>query len=722
MFLIVALALSGVAQKRVVELEDIWASGATYPTLVGGFRNLKDGQTYAVTESDEAGNTIVVKYDYATGDRKGILIDGKKVASSIGLTNFRFSKFQLSKDQTKAIIGYDVTSIYRHSTRERYVVVKLSDYSTISVHPEKVRYGTLSPTGTHVAFVYQNNLYIKNLSKGKTKRVTKDGVNNQIINGAVDWVYEEEFSMSRGYEWNADGSYIAFYKFDESAVKQWNMKVYGSLYPEIHKFKYPKAGEANSKVEVYLCKVKNGKTKQVDLGSEKDQYLPRIQWTKDPNQLMVQRLNRLQNHLELLLVNTGAEVSKSVEYRNKYYEDIIDHIYFLEDGKHMIIPSESSGYKHLYFHKIEGPQVFQVTKGSYDVDEVLGIDEDNGMIYYTSSEVSPMERHIYKVKFDGKDKQKLTTKSGTHSARFSANFNYAIHTYHAADLPHRVTLNDANWQEKRVLENNQKLRQYLDSAFVLSKTEFGQVKNAQGTSLNYWMIKPANFSDTSSYPLLMYVYGGPGSQTVLNGWGWSNYLWYQHLANKYGYIIVSVDNRGTGARGEEFKKSTYQQLGKFETEDQIAAAKHFASLPYINQERVGIWGWSYGGYMSSLCLTKGADVFKTAIAVAPVTNWRYYDNIYTERYMRTPEENPDGYDDNSPINHVEKLKGNYLLIHGMTDDNVHLQNTTEMITALVDANKQFDLFVYPNKNHGIYGGNTRLHLYNLMTNFLIEKL
>lgn len=722
LIVLIAFTTPAISQKRPMELEDIWASGATYPTVVGGFRNLNDGKSYVVTETDDNGNTLVVKYQYATGEKSGILIDGQKVANAIGLQGLRFSKYQLSKDESKALIGYDVTSIYRHSTRERYVVVDLNTYKTQSIHPEKVRYGTLSPAGTHVAYVFQNDLYIRNLEKGKTKRVTKDGEKNKVINGAVDWVYEEEFSMSKGYEWNSDGSYLAFYKFDESAVKQWNMKVYGELYPEQYKFKYPKAGEANSKVDVYLCRVKNGKTKHVELGSENDQYLPRIQWTKDPNRLMVQRLNRHQNHLELLLVNTDADVTKATEFKNKYYEDIIDHIYFLNDGKHMIIPSESSGYRHLYFHKVEGPQVFQITKGKYEVDEILGVDEKSGVVYYTSAEVDPTERHIYKSTFDGSEKKRLTQKPGTHTSSFSADFSFVIHTHHAADEPHRIVLKDANWKELRVLEDNSDFKSGLDSAFILSKTEFGVVNIPEGLPLKYWMIKPANFSDTAQYPLLMYVYGGPGSQTVKNGWGWNNYFWYQHLANKYGYIVVSVDNRGTGGRGEEFKKMTYQQLGKYETQDQIAAAKYFASLNYIDEDRVGIWGWSYGGYMSSLCLTKGADVFKTAIAVAPVTNWRYYDNIYTERYMRTPQENPDGYDDNSPINHIEKLKGNYLIIHGTGDDNVHFQNTAEMVKAMISKNIPFDSEFYPNKNHGIYGGYTRLHLYNRMTQYLLDNL
>lgn len=716
-FILILLAYSTLlfGQKRNIELSDIWASGTFYPKTVNGFVNLNDGKSYCVLEKNDEGFDAINQYDYVSGSKIKEILNAKDV---FGDEKYGINSYAFNQDQTVVLIYFNSQKIYRHSTRGDFKVVQLTDKQVIGGGKE-VRYPTLNPKGTKLAYVKENDLYVMDLMSQKVKRITKDGEYNTIINGAVDWVYEEEFGMSKGFEWNSDGTRIAFYRFDESAVKQWQMTTYGKLYPDLYKFKYPKAGESNSIVQVFIADAQKGGCKLIDLNSDADQYIPRIKWTKDPNVLSIQRLNRLQNKWELLMVE-GTDVQVSLEETNPRYVDITDDLFFLSDKRHMIVSSERDGYKHLYFHKVDGPQIFQITSGDWEVDQVLGIDEKNELIYYTSTEVNPTERHIYSIDFQGKKKLRLTTESGWHSAQFSTDFTLALHNYHTATQPHVFNIKDKNWETQRVVEDNEDFK-VRNNQFIMGDISFDQL-SVNDNDLNYWMIKPASFNDSTKYPLLMYVYGGPGSQTVKNSFGWSNYYWYQMLANKYNIIIASIDNRGTGARGADFKKMTYRQLGKYETEDQIAAAKSLGQLSFIDKNRLGIWGWSYGGYMSSLALAKGNDVFKMAIAVAPVTNWRYYDNIYTERYMGLPQDNGAGYDDNSPINFVRDIKGKYLIVHGTGDDNVHFQNSVMMVNELIKNNIPFDSEFYPNKNHSIYGGATRYHLYNKMTNFILENL
>ena len=715
LLVLVSCTLFTYSQKQNIELTDIWASGTFYPKTISGFESMNDGKSYSVLEQNAEEFSVINAYDYVSGNKTKEIINAKDVfrGQKVGFDDYHFSD-----DQTIILLYYNSKAIYRHSTVGDFRVFDLLG-NIQTGKGEGVRYPTLSPKGDKVAYVKDNDLYILDLVKGKTKRITKDGSYNAIINGAVDWVYEEEFGMSKGFEWNADGTKLAYYRFDESAVKQWQMTTYGNLYPDFYKFKYPKAGEANSVVDVYIADASKGKCKKIELGSENDQYLPRIKWTRDPNVLSVQRLNRLQNKWEFLMV-TGTEVEPALEETSKYYVDITDDIYFLKDGKHMIVSSESSGYKHLYFHKVDGPQIYQITKGSWEVDAVLAIDQANELIYFTSTEVGPTERHIYSIDFQGNNKKRLTTEKGWHTAEFSQDCSVALHSYTSAMTPHVYTVKNKAWETLRVVEYNADFVA-RNSVYNTGNITFEKL-NVNGVELNYYMIKPANFNDSTKYPLLMHVYGGPGSQTVKNSFGYSNYYWHQMLANKHGVIVVSIDNRGTGARGEEFKKMTYKQLGKYETEDQIAAAKALGELTYVDADRMGIWGWSYGGYMSSLALAKGSDVFKMAIAIAPVTNWRFYDNIYTERYMGLPQDNADGYDNNSPINFVKDIKGKYLIVHGTGDDNVHFENTVMMVDELIKNNIPFDSEFYPNKNHGIYGGYTRLHLYTKMTNFVLENL
>lgn len=705
------------AQKRHIELQDIWKSGVFFPKSESSFNIMNDGKSFCKIDFEDKFAVINV-YDLNTGEKIKQLLNTKELFGT--KDPIQISDFQFDDNQKKILLTYNSVSIYRHSVSSNFIVVDLANNVRIRNFDKKsVMYPSIDPSGRFVAYVMENNLYLLNLSNNKIRKVTKDGEKNKIINGAVDWVYEEEFSMSRGYEWNTDGTQIAFYRFDESRVKEWQLPQFGNLYTDYYKYKYPKAGELNSIVDVLVARTDKGKPKKLKLGSENDQYIPRIQWTNNPNVLSIQRLNRLQNKWELLMYD-GKNISLSVEEESETYVEVPDKIFFLKDDKHMIVSSEQDGYHHLYFHKVSGPIVFQITKGKWDIDKVLWIDESTEKVYYSSSEVSPTERHIYEIGFDGKNKKRLTSESGWHSADFFGKHKVVLHTLSTINSAPKYMLRLANWDLIRNVELNEKFDNSLED-FIWNPAEFSNI-DVNGESLNYWIIKPANFDEGKKYPVLMYVYGGPGSQTVKNSFGYSNFFWFQMLANKYGYIVISVDNRGTGARGAEFKKITYKQLGKYETEDQIAVAKKIGEWSFVDKNRIGIWGWSYGGYMSSLCLAKGADVFKMAIAVAPVTNWRFYDNIYTERYMALPKDNANGYDDNSPINHVDKITGKYLIVHGSSDDNVHYENTILMIDALIKNNITYESEVYPNKNHGIYGGNTRYHLYNRMTNFILNNL
>ena len=711
--LALSVSLSSWAQKKAVTIDDLWKSYSFYPEYVRGLKSMKGGDYYTQIDKNKNGSKLN-KYSYRTGKLISNIADSEKL--DIPITDYSFSE-----DEKKVLFACETEDIYRYSSRSIYYVYDVNKRSLNKLLDQKVMYATFSPDGSHIAYVKDNNLFLMNLESKKETQITKDGINNEIINGASDWVYEEEFGLVNAFFWSPDGTKIAFYRFDEREVKKFSMDMFQrELYPTQYEFRYPKAGEENSKISIHLYDTKTKITQEIAV-LEDFEYLPRLGWTKDPNSLYLLRMNRHQNHLDFLLIDATTTESRVLfTETDSYYIDIHDNTTFLNDGKHFIWTSEKSGFNHLYKVSIDDGSMQQITTGNWEVTNYHGMHADSDKIYYTSTEDGPINRSVYCINSDGKDKQKLTKKIGTNSVSFSKGMKYFINTYSTANEPPFFSLHNANGKQIRVLEDNKKLSEKMNQ-YALSKKEFFSFITNEDISLNGWMIKPADFDSDKQYPVLMFIYGGPGSQQVLNSWGWTNYFWHQHLAQQ-GYIVACIDNRGTGGRGAEFKKMTYQQLGKYETIDQIEANQYLGSLPYVDANRIGIQGWSYGGYMSSLAITKGAEVFKMAIAVAPVTNWRYYDNIYTERYMRTPQENADGYDDNSPINHVDKLKGKYLLIHGSADDNVHVQNTYEMVSALVNANKQFDLFIYPDKNHSIYGGNTRLHLYQMMTDYIKENL
>ena len=713
-FASILLAQSSFAQEKTIQLEDIWASRTFSPEWVWGLNSMNDGIHYSSMNYGN-GNVYVTEYSYETGDSVSTIIDSKN------FEDLNFEDYSFSKNEQKVLLPTATESIYRHSTRSKYYIYDRETTNALELSTGKQRLAQFSPDATKVAFVRENNIFIKDLKSENEIQVTTDGEMNKIINGATDWVYEEEFAFDNGFQWNANGTKIAFYRFNEEAVPEFSMDIFSALYPSQTRFKYPKAGEANSTVEIFIYDVASNEIIEAAIETVEEFYIPRIKWTKDENVLSVQRMNRHQNNLDFILVNANDGSAKTIfTETDEAYIDVTDNLTFLNDGKHFVWTSEKSGYNHIYLYNLKGKQVRKITKGDYEVTDFYGVDESTNTVYFASAERSAMHRDVYSVQLNGRNKRMLTNKVGTNSATFSTSYKYFINQHSDANTPYHFSLFDATGTEVRTLKDNAALKETLGN-YALSKKEFFNFETTEGVNLNGWMMKPHDFDATKEYPVFMYLYGGPGSQQVTDAWGGSNFLWFQMLTQQ-GYIVACVDNRGTGARGAEFKKCTYQQLGKLETQDQIEANRHLASLPYVDGSRIGIFGWSYGGYMSSLCLLKGADDFKMAIAVAPVTNWRYYDSIYTERYMRTPQENAAGYDDNSPINHVEKLKGKYLLVHGSADDNVHYQNTMEMTTALVNANKQFDLFIYPNKNHGIYGGYTRLHLFTKMTNFIKENL
>lgn len=706
--------------QRAITLEDIWKNNAFSSKGVYGINSMKDGLHYTVLVNSGK-EQFIVKYNYVSGLAVDTIFNSLKLKSA-EIAVAKIESYNFSADESKILCSTEEEKIYRHSFKSNYVVYDLTTKKWTPVSAQgKQQLAAFSPDGKNIAFVRNNNLFVVDWAGKKEIQITQDGQKNKIINGVSDWVYEEEFAFDKAYEWSHDSKKIAFYRFDESEVKEFSMPVYGSLYPENSTFKYPKAGEKNSDVQILIYHLDQKKLVKADLGSEKDQYIPRIKWTYDENKLSCERLNRLQNKLELMFVDAQLGTSKVIlTETSKTYIEVTDDLTFSKDNKSFIWTSELGDYNHLYHYDMNGKLMNQITKGNWEVIAYKGYDEKSQTIYFTAAFSSSINKEVCRVKIDGSDFKVISEMKGYNEPNFSSTFNYFINTQSSANTPSAYVLFDNNGKKVRVLEENEALKSKLKD-YSLSNKEFSTFKTEDGTELNTWMMKPSNFDEKKKYPVVFVIYGGPGRNTVVNSWEGASYMWHQYLAQK-GFIVVSVDNRGTSFKGEKFKKSTYGNLGMHETQDQIEAAKYFGTLPFVDKTRIGIQGWSFGGYLSSLCITKGNDVFKTAIAVAPVTNWRYYDSIYTERFLGLPKDNAKGYDENSPINFAHQLKGNYLLIHGSADDNVHFQNSVEMITALQKENKQFDFMMYPDKNHGISGGNTRLHIYTLMTSFLLEKL
>ena len=706
--LVLAFSFAALAQKSI-DLGALWQRYEFYAGGISGLRSMNDGGHYTALE-----NGNIEKYSYTSGEKVATLWSTSS-HQEVG----EFGEYQLSADEKMALLETKTESIYRYSSRSVVWIADLESGSAKQLREEKVRYATFSPDGAYVAYVLDNDLYCYDVENESHIRITSDGKFNEVINGATDWVYEEEFALVRAFWWSPDSRYIGFFRFDESNVRSFNMDLYGNeLYPNPYTFKYPKAGEANSVVTAHIWDSENGAVQQV-LAKENYEYLPRSTWS-DERTWVISTMNRLQNELKLYAVDApSGEDGMIYRETDEKYLEINDELHFLSDGSFIML-SDRDGWNHLYHMNKSGEIKRQITKGDFNVTKFYGIDSKK-RLFYQSSELDATERNIYRIGLNGRGKKSLAAERGTHSATFTKDMSLFIDTYSAEGIPTVVTLKDANGMAIRVLKTNKRAEKALET-YTYTPKEFFKIQTPTGGDLNAWMIKPVDFDENKSYPLFMFVYGGPGRQTVENSYDAFNGMWFQMLANELDMIVVSVDNHGTDGRSESFKKSTYGQMGKLETQDQTQAALELAKRPYIDGERIGIFGWSYGGYMASNCLFQSPEVFKMAIAVAPVTNWRFYDNIYTERYMGLPSDNGEGYDADSPLSHVEGLEGKYLLIHGTGDDNVHVQNSMRMVEALIQADKDFEWFAYPDRNHGIYGGNTRMHLYRMMTRFIGENL
>lgn len=673
---------------------------------IAGITSMKNGENYLVIEP-----TGIAKYSYKTSQKEGNIIDGQ------------FESYEFSDDESKILLLKESQPIYRHSFLGKFEVRDLKSGKVTSLNNgNTVQEPRFSPDASKVAFISDNNLFCQDLNTGKITQITTDGKKNAIINGLADWVYEEEFGHARQYEWTKNSDAIVFVKSDESQVPEIYIPIYGkTLYPTEMRYKYPKAGENNSVVSAQLYRLDTGKTIPVNLGAFKNYYIANVFQTAKADEIVLITSQRIQNASDILKVNTktGAVQKLFTETDEKWIDTDNPTLEFLEDDS-FLWASERDGNRHLYWYDKEGKLKKQVTKGNWEITDYYGYNPKSKEIYVQTTEKGSINKVVSKINIENGKSQLISRPDGNNSASFSKNYNYFIETSSTAASPYTFVLKDGSGKVVKELQNNNEQLQKLKADNFVDK-EFITIPNAVGDQMNAWIMKPKNFDPNKKYPLFMYQYSGPGSQQVSNSWDIGNTLWFNHLVQK-GYIVACVDGRGTGYKGAKFKKVTYMNLGKYEIEDQITAAKWFGNQSYIDKTRIGMFGWSFGGYMTSLAMTKGADVFKMGIAVAPVTNWRYYDSVYTERFLRTPQENADGYDKNSPTEYAGLMKGKFLLIHGTADDNVHFQNSMEFSEALIQNRKQFDFMAYPDKNHGIYGGYTRPQLYQKMTNFILENL
>ena len=699
-----------------ITVEKIWKKYEYYPKGVEDFKSMKDGEHYSRIGED--GSILIYKLMDAN-DKGELLVNKNSLVYNDSI--IAYEDYEFNSDETKVLFMTNIKPIYRRSYTAIYYLYDIKTKQLVPLD-DKHKPQTLaeySPDGKSVSFIHGNDIFVKELATGKSIKLTQDGKRNKIINGTSDWVYEEEFGITKAYAWSPDSKWISFLRFNEKEVKGFNLTYYKGLYPEEYKYKYPKAGEDNSEVTAHLINVQKKSITPINLGEY--EYIPRLSWAGNANKLVLLTLNRHQNHLKYHLIDlTAKKMTQKIFYEetSTTYVEIDNNLLVLKDGNTILRTSEMDGYNHIYQLDFNGKST-QITKGNWDVIDLYGIDELSNTVYYSSAEVSTMVKTIHSIQRDGANKITVSKSIGWSDASFTSGFKYMVLTHSQANNPPVYSLMKNDGGFVRILEDNEELNRTL-STLTLSKKEFITF-NVNGNTLNAWIMKPANFNAANKYPVYMTLYGGPGHNEVVDAWDNADYMYHQLLTQK-GYIVICIEPRGTLYRGAAFKKSTYLQLGKLETEDLIATAKEIQGFSYVDPQRIGVMGWSYGGFIASLAITKGADVFKMAIAVAPVTNWRNYDNIYTERFMRTPKENPDGYDANSPVNFVNLFKGKFLLIHGSADDNVHYQNSMELVNAMVKADKQFDLFIYPNRNHGIYGGNTRNHLFSMMLNFIEKNL
>lgn len=735
-----------VGDAEELTLEKLFASPEFYGEGFQGGRWAEAGPELLYVETDRsAGTTSLVRLDLTT-DEMETVIDGSTLVKTDGEGLVSIEDYVYSADGSKVLLYTDSERVWRLNTKGYYYV---HDVATGQTTPLADRakglqmFAKFDGDASHAAFVRDRNLYVVDLATGEERALTSDGGPGTIINGTFDWVYEEEFGLRDGFRWHPEGSLIAFYQLDESNTRDFAMQDFRTLYPETMSFRYPKAGETNSEIRVGVVDALTGETLFFDTdtwqeGGDETEYIAAMGWTPaladGQRDVWMLRLNRDQNHVDLLYADpvTGEvrtileeTVSAYVEVENGFSDTETGTITYLADGEHFVWRSPRDGYGHLYLYRNDGAFVRQLTEGEWDVTDFHGIDEAEGMIYVTTTAESPMERHLYRVPLAGGAPEKITEAPGWHAVDLSRDFDYFIDRYSNATTPTTTSLYRTSGDLVTVLVDNEALIERL-AAYDIPAPEFTTVSAADGTPLNAYLIKPRAFDPNREYGLLIHTYGGPGSQEVRNAWGGTERLWHQYLADTYGVIVAGVDNRGTGGRGYAFKTATQNRLGILEAEDQTAAAKHFSEMAYIDEDRTGIWGWSYGGYLSLLAMTyeDGPEVFEAGIAVAPVTSWRQYDTIYTERYLSTPQKNAEGYDLGSPVTYAGNLRADQdlLIVHGDADDNVHPQNTYAMADALQAEGKQFEMMIYPGRNHGIYGGRTRLHLYTMMTEFVRDAL
>lgn len=715
-------------QAQKVTLQDV-ANGTYRAQSIQGLKPMLDGEHYTQISKD---HKRIVKYSFKTGKEVATIFD---VATARNHKLKSFDDYIMSPDESLILIQTETKPIYRRSFTAVYYIYNVRNRTLEPLSnngPQQVP--LFSPDSHQIAFVRNNNIYLIKLLFGNSEsQVTKDGEYNKVLNGIPDWVYEEEFSYNRAFDFSADSKMIAYVRFDESQVPMYSFPWYKGMapekteyttYPGSYDYKYPKAGVVNSKVSVHSFDIKSRVTRKMELPVDSDGYVPRIKFTDDPEKLAIMTLNRHQNRFDLYMANPRSAICK-VAIRDEAEQYIKEQAYsdIAFYPEHIVMMSERDGYNHLYLYTIGGNLVKQITKGEFEVKDFLGWDQKANVFYYTSNEGSPLRTAVYKI--DGKGKKtKLSTRTGTNSALFSKNLNYYINTYSSAQTPTLITLNNNKGQEMVTLLDNKELKSKTTQLNMPTK-EFFSFKTSEGVELNGWMMKPANFNPSKKYPVIMHQYSGPGSQQVLDKWGIGSFgdggLFEAVMCDK-GYIMVCVDGRGTGGRGAAFEKCTYLSIGVKEATDQAEAAKYLSTLPYVDGSRIGIWGWSYGGYNTLMSMSEGSGAFKAGVAIAAPTDWRFYDSVYTERFMRTPKENGDGYQASSAISRASKLKGKLLLIHGSADDNVHLQNFMEYSEALVQANIQFDAQIYTNRNHSIFGGNTRNHLMNRVANFFLQNL
>lgn len=684
---------------------------------------MADGQRYTFVQPNEQTRaTDLVVEDARSGARR-VLVEGARLVPPGATQPIEIEGYDWNAGETRLLIFTNTQPVWRYNTKGTYYVYDLQAQrlTPVSTRPGWQMFAKFSPDGGKVGFVRENNLFVTDLASGAETQLTHDG-SATIVNGTTDWVYEEELDLRDAWRWSPDGRHIAFWRFDQSPIQSFTMlRETDSVYSRPITLPYPKAGEPNSLVKIGVVELAGGRTVWMDTGENPDVYLARMDWAASPNELLIQRMNRHQNRVDLLLTDAASGRSRVLfSETDSAWVDVDDDLTWLGSGRQFLWTSERDGHNHVYLYHRDGRLARQLTRGAWDVTRLVGIDERGGWLYFTSTEEGPEERQLYRVRLDGGGFRQVSSEPGTHAVQMSPAGGFYIDVYSRLGVPPVTRLHTADGQVVRTLVENERVAQNLRTAGAAMPEPFS-FRTRDGVTLNGWMMKPAGFDAQKKYPVLMYVYGGPGSMTTQDAWGGSRQLWHQLLAQE-GYLVVSIDNRGTGGRGRDFKKATYLNLGKWESHDQIEGARHLASLPFVDASRIGIWGWSYGGYMTLMSLLQGGDLFKAGVSVAPVTDWRLYDNIYTERFMRTPRENAEGYTQGAPVALADRLQSRLLLVHGTLDDNVHFQNSTQMVAALQKAGKQFDFMMYPDRNHSISGGTTSVHLYTLMTQWLKENL